>query len=828
MARYPLGEILAKIRSVVGVFSVTELQDRVVRVVQDIFGAEACSLYLVDEGRERLVMTAALGYSAKFANVATAPLIPRDQVVECPKRDQDRLGVTGWIASTGRPYMSNSAAEHKNHPHWRGVFDIEQFGPQKSVHNFYGVPLKVAEDQVIGVLKVEGKRSNGEFEPFRESDAYVFDILAGYIAMALSQARHLEKVQRQSEQLQTITNALQRVVGILSEERPMQYLLDEIVATTASILSAEACVLFLKDEVQDALIERAGVGYVDHLIGEARYPLIPKGKLVARPERREDRVGLTAWIAITGEPYLARNNDELRAHPHWRGQYDPEHYPEGSGKQCNSFLGVPLLVADEVVGVLKVENKRIEREYVSFTEQDRQVFETFARSIAIAVGTVQKQRVEREQAITDAMYHISQALAGRFELEPLLAQIVEVGKEIFDAEACVVFLVDQHDPTRLIETKGEGYVKHLEGRAEYRLIQRTELIERPERREDRVGLTAWIAITGQPFLARDNDELQMHPHWRGRYDDEHYPAGSGKQCQSFLGLPLRVGDQVLGVLKVENKKVSGEYAPFDERDQHVFQLLANSASIAIRNARDFERLQEAQGLAAIGTSAAAMAHRMRSPLQTIRLTAELLAEDLKELEQTTEQHLSDLDDVIRGVEQMDDAIQRVRRAAKPLQPALATHDIRRIVQNSFTGNRSFKQQFQQRNIRTRAAGLRSVQQPLVECDRNLLEEAISNLVDNALETVADGGRIEIHLIEKNGAIWIEVIDDGPGITREAQAGLFEPFKKTTKRGGLGLGLYIVRRNIEAHGGTVSYEQQAKGSCFRLMLPRRRAAEVGHD
>jgi signal transduction histidine kinase len=821
MSSYEFGEILVKTsNAVVGVFSVIDLQERVVELCKDVFDAEACSLFLFDENREHLWMMAARGYSAKFIG-RTARFASRDQVVENPTTDDEKLGITGWIASTGRPVMSNSASEHRAHPHWRGVHDIEQFGPDKSVHNFYGVPLKMSEDEVIGVLKVEGKREEGEFQSFADEDAHLFDILAAHIAVAMANARRVEKIQRQTEQLQTITSALHKVVGALSEELPMQYLLDEIISTIADVLSAEACVLFLKDERRDILIEQAGKGYAEHLIGKAEYQLIPSEGLIKRPERREDRVGLTAWIAITGQPFLARNNAELRDHPHWLGSYDDEHYPAGSGKRCESFLGVPLLVADRVVGVLKVENKRVDEHYIPFTNQDRQVFETLARSIAIAIGTVQERRVIREQHITDAMYRVSQALAGRFELEPLLAEIVQAGKEIFDAEACVVFLVDQVDPDWLIETRGEGYVKHLEGKARYRLIPRSELVERPKRREDRVGLTAWIAIAGQPFLARNNAELRDHPHWLGQYDDEHYPAGSGKRCESFLGLPLRVGDEILGVLKVENKKAAGNYVPFDERDQQIFQFLVNSAAIAIRNARDLKKFQETRELAAIGMSAAAMAHRLGSPLQDIRTTVELLGEDLKHTGQATVQNLEDIEDIVKAVEQMSEAIERVRKAAMPLKPILRRWDVEDILRESSLDNRTFARQFQERRVQARIAGLEQLKVRTIQCDRDLLEEAICNLVDNALEAVSDGGHIDICVAEEDGELRIEVQDDGPGVdeTRLPRESIFDPFK-TTKTGGLGLGLFIVRRNIEAHdGGMVSYEKKDQGACFRIELPQ---------
>ncbi|HEY73105.1 MAG: hypothetical protein B6I35_07235 [Anaerolineaceae bacterium 4572_32.2] len=815
MTSYSISQVLGKIsKAVVGVFSISDLQERVVDLCQDIFEARDCSLFLFDENRQELRLVAARGYSAKFLDYPDPIFESHQQVVEKPA-DDEKVGITGWIAATGRSFMSNSFKELKEHPHWRGVFDEDRLG-SKGVHSFYGVPLKVADDEIIGVLKIENKRVEGRGQPFTDDDAHIFDILAAYIATTIANARRVGEIKRQSKQLQTITDALQQVVSSLSEELPMQHLLDEIVETTATVLGAEACVLFLKDDQRDVLVERAGVGYVAQLIGKAEYALIPREELAEKPATDDEKVGLTAWIAITGNPFLARNNAELQKHPHWRGKYDPEHYPEGQGKRCQSFLGVPLLVADEIVGVLKVENKKVGDSYVPLTDQDRLVFEVLARSIAIAIGQIRKQRVQREQAVTDAMYRVSEALAGRLETEPLLQEIVKVGKEIFNAEACVIFLVDPADPDRLVETKGEGYVKHLEGIAEYHLIPPDALIEQPEQPEDRVGLTAWIAITGQPFLARNNAELRDHPHWRGRYDPEHYQAGSGKQCNSFLGLPLRVGDEILGVLKVENKQDAGEYVPFDERDQQLFQLLANSAAITIRNTRDFQKLQETQQLASIGRSAAAMAHHMRTPLQEIRITAELLLEDLEERKHASAKDREDIADILGAVERMNDAVERVREAAKPLGPKLDLYDIGEIIRNSFTDNNSFAKQFQERAISTQIVGLENLKTSVIRCDRNLIEEAISNLINNSLEAIGANGRIIVSVLETQEGLCIEVQDNGGGA--DTNLTLFEPFN-TNKEEGLGLGLFIVRRNIEAHGGVVSYEEKDKGACFRIELPQ---------
>ena len=133
MACYEFSEVLKKIScAVVGVFDIFDLQNRVLKLCEDIFDAEACSLFLFDENNEWLRMVAALGYSAKFMNYP--PIFKAsEQIVEKPTTDEEKIGMTAWIASTGKPFMSNSTAEHKAHPHYRGVFDEKQFGPDGTI-----------------------------------------------------------------------------------------------------------------------------------------------------------------------------------------------------------------------------------------------------------------------------------------------------------------------------------------------------------------------------------------------------------------------------------------------------------------------------------------------------------------------------------------------------------------------------------------------------------------------------------------------------------------------------------------------------------------------
>ena len=106
------------------------------------------------------------------------------------------------------------------------------------------------------------------------------------------------------------------------------------------------------------------------------------------------------------------------------------------------------------------------------------------------------------------------------------------------------------------------------------------------------------------------------------------------------------------------------------------------------------------------------------------------------------------------------------------------------------------------------------------CERTLLLQAVVNLVLNAVRAVGDGhGRIDLSARRSGDQVVLEVADDGPGIPEAVRRRLFQPFATGAASGGTGLGLYVTRRIVEDHGGTVEVEsEEGHGARFRLTLP----------
>jgi signal transduction histidine kinase len=113
--------------------------------------------------------------------------------------------------------------------------------------------------------------------------------------------------------------------------------------------------------------------------------------------------------------------------------------------------------------------------------------------------------------------------------------------------------------------------------------------------------------------------------------------------------------------------------------------------------------------------------------------------------------------------------------------------------------------------------------PRIEADPEHLEQVVANLVRNAVKYGSGGGRIEVRAGTTDGAVEIEVEDNGPGISARDQARLFQPyFRGYDARhdvSGLGLGLMLCRQIVEAHGGVISVESgKGRMTLFRVELP----------
>lgn len=215
---------------------------------------------------------------------------------------------------------------------------------------------------------------------------------------------------------------------------------------------------------------------------------------------------------------------------------------------------------------------------------------------------------------------------------------------------------------------------------------------------------------------------------------------------------------------------------------------------------------------------AAVAHDLRSPLSAIQMSAHLLAR--ASLSDEHPAPSKPLDVILCSVKRMGRLIEDLLQAATieagkfTLEPG--REDVLPIIEEAL---HTFEPEATARAVRLERAVPAGL--PTIHCDRIRVIQVLSNLIGNALKFVPDGGSIEVRVSVSAGDGCFAVRDDGPGITEDQLRHLFDRYWKGQAEGhrGIGLGLYISKGIVEAHGGRIWVESQVGvGSTFYFTIP----------
>ena len=223
------------------------------------------------------------------------------------------------------------------------------------------------------------------------------------------------------------------------------------------------------------------------------------------------------------------------------------------------------------------------------------------------------------------------------------------------------------------------------------------------------------------------------------------------------------------------------------------------------------QLHLAERLAALGQMVAGISHEIKNPLGIIRSTAELLGEmpDANE----TQKRLSGV--IKEESTRLNQIVTEFLDFARPQVPNLQECQLEEIIEKnlSFIRPELEKKGIQvQDNLNGRSFRLRA--------DHDLLYRAFLNILINAIQSMQDGGTIDIKVEEARDTFQIEIEDTGCGISEENADKIFNPFF-TTKEKGSGLGLSIVRKIIEGHRGTIDIQsREGEGTRVEVQLPRK--------
>ena len=235
-----------------------------------------------------------------------------------------------------------------------------------------------------------------------------------------------------------------------------------------------------------------------------------------------------------------------------------------------------------------------------------------------------------------------------------------------------------------------------------------------------------------------------------------------------------------------------------------------------RDVTDLKRARAAEtsmlrSLAAIGESAAILAHEIKNPITSVNLALRAVADRLGE------DHRVVLGELVTRMQRLERVMRRTLSFTRPVTLQLQECDGRELLERSI---HELRPQIEELGIRLEPTATEG--DSTLVADGQLVGEILTNLVNNALEAIRDGvgGRIRSAVSARNGVVRFVVEDDGPGIPERERELVFKPFH-TTKSSGAGLGLAFCSKIAEAHGGRISLTRgPLGGALFTLELPNR--------
>lgn len=478
-----------------------EMLDTTVKALHQILDYFRVAVFLVDEGSQELYVAA--------ANDEFWPVIPPGY------RQKIGVGLIGLAAAGGKTVLSpDSLADERNLP-------VEGWDSRATL----SVPIRIA-GRVVGVLEAEAAQPNA----FTEEDAAALEIAADQLAVAIQNARLFQESRRRVAELATINEIGRAISSALDADQ-----LAELIHTQVGKLMDNRSFFIALYDAATELIQI--IFAVEN--GRRESPLTLKlGQ------------GLTSYLIRTGQPLLLTHNIE---------GFIAEHGLTRKGAPARSWLGVPMIAEDRVIGAMAVQSYEQE---AAFDEGHLRLLTTIASQAAIAFQNVALFQ-ERERRIEElaALNEISQAISSTLELDQLLHMVYQQVSRLMDTTNFYIALYDE---------------------------ERDEItfpfVVDPEQREDwrprkgGVGLTGRVISTRKPLL--------LPTGVAGVYQDrgQEIPAGV---CCAWLGVPMISADKVVGVIAMQS--YDREYL-YTEEHLNLLSTIAAQAAVAVRNAQLYQEI----------------------------------------------------------------------------------------------------------------------------------------------------------------------------------------------------------------------------------------------
>jgi len=649
-------------------------------------------------------------------------------------------------------------------PRTRNLEFFKEFG----FASYLGVPV-IINGKVLGEISLFTREIHG----FSNDEVEFVSTLAAQAAMSIQNSKLYEGMKNQASQL----SALNALITATTQSLDLNSVTREAAQSIVQLFQFDGAWIYLFNESMDEVELKAAFETDPGTWFPAKVTATGKG-IVGR-------------VAKTGEMVIF---EDIQNNP----RYD-ELTRDGGAKKAGakSFAAFPIRSRHKSWGALACIGKKSRR--LGVEEIDLLI--TFCNQVAIAIenATLFQQTAEKAKELS-ALYSVA-AISGQFlDLNTLLYQSMCKVLEIFGFTAGRIYLLD-HQTRAMQLVAQEGFPGNVTPTTSYRIGE---------------GLIGRVIDSGAPLVFADMQK-----------DSEYHRLARAKTLSragfraSFF-VPLRARGETLGVMNVFHRQPHA----FSASEIQLINSIAYHLGIAIGNAKFFSQLRKKtvdleKANKAKDEFLSVVSHELRTPLNVIQGYVRLISAGkfgilTPELENAVAKVTNQTGSLLTMV---DDILVTTRLEAGAVRSELSEVQLADfLVQLKSSYDLASRDEFCM--IWNIASDL-----PILRTDFGKLKQILQNLINNAIK-FTDKGHVTIsarHVPEAK-VVEFAVEDTGIGIEPEKIPLIFEMFHQldssdTRAYGGVGLGLYIVKKFTELLGGTVKAESEfGKGSLFTLTIP----------
>jgi signal transduction histidine kinase/CheY-like chemotaxis protein len=627
------------------------------------------------------------------------------------------------------------------------------------------------EYATIGSLRLS-RSAPGEWTP---KIVEMATAIAGQIALAAENAQLVRQAEAHAGELA----ALHEVAATLTSTLDLPTVLEAVADAARTLIGAQRCAVFELDAAQRLV------------------PRVSRGVPIETLLTLEPGQGAVGAAALRRAPFFT---------PDWREHEPPgyeadtvgggERLRDAVGRQgIRSVLAVPVISKDTLVGVVAVAWEVPH----AYDEREVRLLGGLARQAAVALdrARVHTAAVRRADEL-GALLRAARTVMAGLDRRAILQQIAREAAGI----------------------AGTPHVKVLVVDPDTRTLRLGALTGSPVPDDFAVPLgtsySGRVAVTGDPLFVADTPN-----------DPQNLLAERDREAGivTYLGLPIRSRDRVLGVLTF-NTTAPRRYLP---GELEYLGSFADLAGIALDNARLYDEAQRAladlramqqklvrgETLRALGELAGGAAHHLNNLLTIVVGRVQLLLRGIDD-----ERLQRPLGIIERAAKDGAEVVRRLQQFSRTQQVGhMTTLTLDEVVLDVIGLTRGHWQD----GARARGVSIDVDQQlagaTTVEGDAGALREAVTNIVLNAIDAMPKGGRLSVHTRLDGSRVTLAITDTGIGMSENVRLKAHEPFFTTKGVKATGLGLSVAYGIVRSHGGELTLDsREGRGTTVTLTLP----------